>query len=182
MLTHRQVLLLFAIVGLCFSAIGCGSGSKEPKELPQQYADRGELSSTIGPFVEMSHPAAPSAIVKDINATVEAGTWRWTGEHPSLKVKLADIQGWRLLVRYAVSDVTFKDTGPVKITFAVNGQDLHTEIIRTPGDRVFNQPVAPAILKQGDNIISIHVHNPWTSPTDGAKLGIILTGAGLVRQ
>jgi hypothetical protein len=130
----------------------------------------------------MSHPSAPSAILKDISGTVEAGTWRWTGEYPSLKVKIPDVQGWRLLVRYAVSDATFKDTGPVKITYAVNGKDLHTEVIKSPGDRVLNQPVPPALLKQGENIISIHVHDPWTSPSDGVKLGVILTGAGLVRQ
>jgi hypothetical protein len=181
MQSHGRV-LLFATISLCFTLVGCGYGSRESKELPPQYADRGELPSSTPPFVEMSHPGAPSTIVKDVSATVEAGTWRWTGEHPTLKVRIPDTQGWRLLVRYAVSDVTFKETGPVKITYALNGKDLQTEMVKAPGDRVFNQPVPAAMLNQGENIISIHVHNPWTSPTDGAKLGLILTGAGLVRQ
>ncbi|HYI94514.1 MAG TPA: hypothetical protein VEX68_13285 [Bryobacteraceae bacterium] len=182
MLTDRRALHLFAAVLLCLEVTGCSSGSKESKAVPPQYTDRGELPSTTLPYVEMSHPAAPSAIVKDISGTVEAGSWRWTGEHPTLKVNVPDVQGWRLVARYAVSEVTFRKTGPVKITYAVNGKDLGTEIIKTPGDRVFNQPVDAAILKTGENIISIHVHNFWTSPTDGAKLGIILTGAGLIRQ
>ena len=182
MLTDRSALLVFSTLFLCLGASSCNSGSKESKGVPPQYADSGELPSVAPPFVEMSHPAAPAAIIKDISGTVEGGSWRWTYEHPTLKVNIRDVQGWRLMARYAVSDATFKSTGPVKLTYSVNGKDLTTEVVKAPGERVFNQPVDPAMLKPGDNVISIHVHNLWTSPTDGAKLGIILTGAGLVRQ
>src|SRR5687767_10745573 len=115
MLTDRSALLVFSTLFLCLGASSCSSGPKESKGVPPQYSDSGELPSATPPFVEMSHPAAPTAIVKDISGTVEGGSWRWTHEHPTLKVNVREVKGWRLMVRYAVSDATFKSTGPVKL-------------------------------------------------------------------
>jgi len=132
-------------------------------------------------FVNMNDPNAEAYFVSDIKG-LEGGVWRWTGKKPTLQFFLETTSNLRLSVDYTVSGHTLKDTGPISIDVAINGQHFETLKHVTEGDQHVDKPVPPALLRErAVNQVSFAVTPFWTSPADGNILGIILTRAGFVQ-
>lgn len=168
-------------LGFLLCLVGC---SQEPPyyPVPEQRAPlRPSQGTGLLPFVEMSAPEASDHFVKDISPALEAGTWRWTGPEPTLRFVLDRIQQPKLVVDFAVAAVTFRETGPVTVSFYVNGQLLDRVRYTAPGNKHFEEAVDPSWLQEGqETIVSMRVEPVWVSPTDGNRLGIILIRAGFV--
>lgn len=135
------------------------------------------------PFIEMNAPEAPEHFVADISPVLEAGTWRWTGERPTLRLGASHIQRPKLLMDLAVPEVTFRDTGPVTVTIYINDQFFKRVRYTTPGNKHFEAPVPRQLLEVAEETtLRMVVHPPWVAPTDGNRLGVILIRAGFVEQ
>lgn len=110
-----------------------------------------------------------------------AGGWSWTRKRPSVKIRLRGGLPVRYAIDFSVAEATFSKTGPVKVTFFVNDHELETVRYAAPGPQRYEKPVPPEWLKS-ENIVGAEVDKLWTSPDDGAQLGLILNSIGLTEQ
>ncbi|MBI4875233.1 MAG: hypothetical protein HY822_11430 [Acidobacteria bacterium] len=138
--------------------------------------------AAIGFLVSMNDPNAESSFVRDISPALEGGQWRWTYVRPELKMHLKSVRGLKLVWEIGLAVATFERTGPVTISFFVNGQPAGKLPCPKPGDYRFEQPVRPSLLRaNGENFIAAQADKLWVSPTDGVKLGFTLTRAGFIQ-
>lgn len=130
-------------------------------------------------FVAAADPLAARFFVRDINT--ELAVWRWTGAEPELRFTLDSIQNRKLVYYFVINETTFKDTGPLTISFFVNKHLLGRERYDAPGEKTFEKAVPAEWLKAGEEShVIAHIENPWHAP-DGLVLGILLQRAGLVQ-
>ncbi len=171
--------LRFLLISLLISLAACVT-------IPDSYAPPIQrkpldgVEATAGrAFVRMSEASASNYIVGDINEAIEGGGWRWTKRKPTLRLQLKRASNQKFMADLSIADSTFKDTGPVRITFTINGHELAVESYTKPGRHPFEK-AAPAewLHAVGDNIISMEIDKVWTAPADGAQLGFILASAG----
>ena len=112
-----------------------------------------------------------------------AGGWSWTGKRPAVKVRLRGKQQVRYQMDFAVADATFKETGPVSVTFFVNDHVIETVRYAKPGPQHYEKAIPTEWLQpNNDNLVGAEVDKVWTSPDDGAKLGLILMRIGLTEE
>jgi hypothetical protein len=155
--------------------------------MPDSYAppiERKPLSSTdthlIGRFVNMDDANATGYFMKDIAPHLE-GTWRWTGQRPELRFFLQSVEGLSFKFDYSIPETTFQTTGPVTLSVFVNDQLLDKSRIEKAGEQHFVKAVPSEWLyKDSLNLVAIETDKVWVSPTDGARLGFVLTRAGFV--
>ena len=135
-------------------------------------------------LLEMSGPGVSWHIVKDID-TDPAGPsnlWRWTKQNPTVKILAATTQGLKLAIDFTLWDVAFRQTGPVELTFVVNGHTLDKIRYRTPGEKHFEKPIpADWLVTDVESKISISIDRLYIAPQDGAKFGFILSRIGFSR-
>jgi hypothetical protein len=119
------------------------------------------------------------AVIKDV-VVDEQGPWRWTGREPELRFVLSSVTNRTLIVEFVINDRTFRDTGPVTISFYVNEHLAGQERYTSDGDKVFEKAIPPSWLKgRPETRVRIYVHDAWPSP-GGPELGILLKRIGFV--
>src|SRR3954469_4752522 len=113
--------------------------------IPDSYAppvQRKPLGGTepnpVGPFVNMGELNATAYIVKDVADGAEAGSWRWARKRPELRFFLETNQHLRFKVDFSIAESLFKDTGPVTISFFINGKPFDTVSYPEPGEKHFD--------------------------------------------
>jgi hypothetical protein len=132
-------------------------------------------------MVSMSDGDVMSHIVQDI-APGEPAPWKWTGQKPTIKVILRANQGLRYVIDFSLPEVTFKDTGPVTLSFLVNDHVLESVRYTASGEYHYEKAVPPEWVELfKDTMVAASVDKVWVAPTDGAKLGFILTRIGLTQ-
>ena len=130
-------------------------------------------------MLRMSDRDTDAYIIQDIP---KSGTdpWRWTGKRPTVRLAVAETSGLKLVVDYSVVENTLKDTGPVNLTFFVNGQPLATVHEDKKSIKHFEKSVPPEMLKPGvDNALAVEIDKVWIAKQDGAQLGFLIGGIGL---
>ena len=133
-------------------------------------------------MIEMSDPDAPSHFVKDIYTSSEPVQWYWTRQQPTLKILAVQADGLKLLVDLSIWEVAFKKTGPVELSFFVNGRLLDKVRYDSPGIKHFEKPIPRGWLATDvESTVSINIDKLWVSPEDGAKFGFILSKIGFTR-
>jgi hypothetical protein len=171
------------VIALAFLLLaGCvrGPESYPPPIQRKPLPDLGESAS--GMLVNMSDENAGAHFVRDISPGLEGGRWRWTNQRPELKFFLESAKGLKLVWDFSVAEVTFKETGPVTVSFYVNGRAVGRVPCPKPGDYKFVQPVRQDLLRANEyNTIAAQADKLWVSPADGAKLGFTMTRAGFLR-
>ena len=136
----------------------------------------------VGYFVKMSDPHAAAYIVSDINDTVEGGQWRWTRKRPTLRFGLTSTKGLILTADLAIAQATLSVTGPVTISYIVNGHLLDKVRYDIAGSTQFEKAVPSAWLKEGaENLVTLEVDKAYIAEADGAELGFILNRIGFVQ-
>jgi hypothetical protein len=138
----------------------------------------GPDTSRLKHFVAMNDPDAPAHFLHDILDPVQAGTWRWTGQKPTLRFVLPrQPLKLKFVMEFGLPPAVLKQTGPLTVTYFLNthriGQVTYTE----PGLQSFEKPVDPTWLDDEDNIVTAELSNVFVG-TDGARLGLALTRAG----
>lgn len=170
--------LTLAVAAVALVACNRDPWYAPPPQRRPILADDRPRERTIG----MGDPWADMHIVRDIAETVEGGAWRWTYERPELRFWLETTANLKLAVEFACSGLTLPKTGPVTISFFVNGHLLGAAKCARPGNYRFEKPVPPAWLSTTTpEIVSAQADKLWDAPGDGRKLGFILIRAGFVQ-
>ncbi len=87
----------------------------------------------------------------------------------------------KYVIDFTLPEVTFKVTGPVTITFLVNDHVLDKVRYTAQGHQHFEKMVPPGWVELGQYAIAgAEIDKVWVSPTDGARLGFILSRIGLM--
>ena len=173
----RPALLLFAV-----ALAGC---VKYPQPYrppiqrrPMEVTDTNHLKH----FVHMNAPDAMHYVVADVLPEVNDANWRWTLKSPTLQFELPSTKSMSLRINLTIPDITFKQTGPIKITVHVGGHLLDTIDCPKPGERNFEKAVpAEWLTTDAPVLVRMEIDKIWTSPSDGAKRGFILTRIGFVQ-
>jgi len=132
-------------------------------------------------FLRMGEAITSNNIVGDISESIESGSWRWTKRKPTMRFQLKHTDKQKFKADLSIAGLTFKETGPVTITFVVNEHELAKVTYDKAGHQPFEKDVPAEWLHAvGDNIVSMEIDKMWTSPSDGAQLGYILASAGFL--
>jgi hypothetical protein len=138
--------------------------------------------SELREFIAMSDPAAAVHIVNGISGKVEAGAWRWTDERFTLMFGVPAATGNKLVMEFTIAGETFAQTGPVQMTYFVNGRVLDKVRYDSPGEKRFEKAVPPGSLREGaENIVAAELDKAYVAEPDKKRLGVILFRAGFVR-
>jgi hypothetical protein len=149
---------------------------------PQHKPIAGEEVLGFGEFVESAHHSAESFFIKDVKA-LEGSAWRWTHAEPEFRFFVKSAQRRVFRLDMAISDVTFRDTGPVRLAVRINGQLLDEPVFDKPGNHLYEKAVPASLLKENaENRVVVEVKNPWNAPDPGVRLGFLLYGVGFVSR
>jgi hypothetical protein len=129
-------------------------------------------------MVEMNNPDANLRIVKDIYGATSA-SWRWSSQNPTVQFLVFSTENLKFVADYAIWDDGFKVTGPLEISFLVNGMLLEKSRFTSPGVKHFEKPVpADWLSVDAPTTIAMFVDKLYVSPHDGKKFGVILVRLG----
>jgi hypothetical protein len=166
---------------LCLAVLltGCAP-SPDSYPIPPQHQGDGPKQEifSFGEYVKSSQPDAEAYFLRDIMA-VEAGAWRWTHAAPELRFLVKSTENRRFRLEIGVNDVTFRDTGPMRLVISINGREFDQVVYDSPGDKSYDKPVPPHMLiRNAENRVLIRVLNPWPARDQGVSLGFLLHEAG----
>jgi hypothetical protein len=147
------------------------------QQKPIEAFGAGRLARSIA----MTDPNADAHLVRDISHLVEGGSWRWAGRHPQMRFYLDTVRNLKFSLEFSMAEATFRETGPVTLTFLANGRPFDQLRYSQPGRQSYKGPVPETLLKAGeDNIVEIEPDKVWISKDDGAALSILILRAGFV--
>jgi hypothetical protein len=130
-------------------------------------------------IVNMSDPDAAAYFVQDISGALE-GNWRWTQQRPTIRVRARSNENLKYVIDFTLPDATFRDTGPVNLSFYVNDRLLDRVQYKASGQLHFEKPVPPEwVTPEQDATVAAEIDKVWVSKEDGARLGFILTRIGI---
>ncbi|HEX5229621.1 MAG TPA: hypothetical protein VFW44_18040 [Bryobacteraceae bacterium] len=170
---------LFVILALAILLAGCDRfpDSYPPPQQRQSLDAFGPGAEAM--MVEMSDPHANLHIVKDIYNPGSA-PWRWSGQNPTVRILAVTPESLKFRADFAIWNDSFKITGPVDITFLVNGRPFDKIRYTSPGDKHFEKPIPDDWISAGtETTLALSVDKLYTSPNDGNKFGVILVRMGL---
>jgi len=148
---------------------------------PEQRQPQASTPDPAAMMIDMSDPDSSQHVVKDIYDS-PGNPWRWTAGHPTVKMLVYAIDNVKLSTDFAIWDDGFKQTGPVELSFRVNGHLLGTQKYTSPGYKHFEKAVpADWLTADAESTVSVDVDKLYVSPLDGAKFGFILTRIGFIR-
>ena len=149
----------------------------ESYPIPEQHQPF-RANSADPEYVVAGARDASQFFVRDIR--IDEGLWRWTGAEPELEFTLVSRSNRTLVYEFVINDQTFKHTGPVHISFFVNGKLVARERYDTPGDKKLEKLIPDELLQGREKTrVMARVENVWRSP-DGVIFGILLKRAGFV--
>jgi hypothetical protein len=130
-------------------------------------------------FVELSDPHADAYLVRDFAPSAGAGPTRWAFDHPVLRFVVPAAPGLRFTMDFALPERTFRDTGPVTLTFRINGELLDRHRFETAGQKHYEHDVPAGMLRpNAENLVAIDPEPVWVSKADGTRIGFVLARAG----
>jgi len=172
-----------ACLALTAGLSGCQSAPvafAPPEQRPhfEEWQEQPDLTTLVD--VGDASGRARFHIVQDIDQTVNPGGWSWTGRRPTVKIRLGDNTNLKFTMDFAVAAQTFKDTGPVTLSFFVNDHLLDRVRYANPGQKHFEKPVPRQWLTSGMELtLATEIDKVWVSKDDGTRFGFILVRMGL---
>ncbi len=132
-------------------------------------------------IVDMSDEDAQTHFVQDLTSNATP-TWRWTGEHPAVRVRMRSAGNLRYTVDFAIAEVMLLKTGPLTVSFLVDGRVLDRVRYDHDGVQHFEKAVPDGWVTAGQDVtVGADIDKPWIPPEGGPKRGIILMRIGLTQ-
>lgn len=170
--------LLLAAAALC----GC---TFDPAwyPVPPQREFRPELEPfAVGPRISMSSPQADNYILSGVITREQGAAWRWTAEKMELRFHLTDPRDRVFFMDLVISGEVLRQTGPQSLRFSIDGRQFGSVTYDTHGQKRYETRVPDHLIRTDQPLIlTAEVDKYFQSPTDGAKLGFLLVGAGFQR-
>ncbi len=153
--------------------------SYPPPEQRQPIAGFGPDAGGDAMMVSMDNSDADQLIVQDVYGGSNI-PWRWTKQEPTVRVLVLSAENLKYSTDFALWDDAFKISGPVEVSFLVNGKLLDKVRYTSPGNKHFEKAVPSDWLTGGAEAnVALSIDKLYTAPRDGAKFGVILTRIGL---
>ena len=175
-------MILIRLVLASCSLLLLATCDRPPEVYPPPEQRRLVVAYNPGPeamMVEMSDPDASLHIVKDIYGPSDP-SWRWTGQNPTVQLLVLSTEHLRLHSDFAIWDTGFKSTGPVEISFLVNGRILDRIRYTTPGVKQFDEPIpADWLSVDAATTLAMSLDKVYVAPKDNNRFGVILVRLGL---
>ncbi len=151
---------------------------KQAYPVPEQHRPFFPAAMRSMEFVRAGDPREAQFYVRGI-APESTGDFRWTSADPELRFTLQSTRDAVFVFQFSVHERTFAQTGPVPISFYVNGHLLGREEYGSAGDKIFERRVPAEWLAIGQETrVRVEVHKPWR---DGdAVLGVIFRSGGFL--
>ncbi len=139
-----------------------------------------EANSKLSHFIAMSEADAERHIVDGVLG-LNDGSWRWCLKRAVFQFNVPDAKHKKLLAELTIPELTFAQTGPVKIRVTIGAHELDTISFDKPEVRTYEK-AAPAEWIRTDEpvLVSLEIDKLWRSESDGAERGFILTRLGFV--
>ena len=174
-------LRVVAIFAAAVVLTGC-EDARSWHAVPEQYTTSASVPAFTASMIEMSDPEAPLHFVSDIESELHADNWRWTLKRPTINIGIPDVNHLKCSADFSLWEGAFKQTGPVTVSFAVNGRTLAQVRYATAGLKHFEKPVPSDWLHTpGDSSVSAEIDKTFAA-NDGRILGFILVRMGFVRE
>jgi hypothetical protein len=171
----QTLFLIAALAGLG----GCTPALEYPPPT-QKVMPTGEEPPGGTNTVVISDRNVNMAVVRDVLGGDPGSPWRWTNQHPRLRVWIQPGDRVNFYVRFTIAGDVVKKVGPQTIRMMVDEQVLDTKTFGTEGEQEYQKPVPPAML--GDRreiIVGMDIDPVFIAPADGMKLGVLLQEIGL---
>jgi len=140
----RPAVSLFALLLLT----ACSRESSFAPIPPQSPPVNAPDPPSVPCFFSMSEARADQAIVQGIPLGLGSGIHRWTAENAAVRCKLPTAGPWNIAMDFIVAARTIRDTGPITLTFRVNGREVAHLRCDHPGERQFRAPLPPELIPQ----------------------------------
>ena len=125
----------------------------------------------------MSDPDASAYLVRGFREKND-GAWRWALAHPVMRFYLPALPRATFTMAFVLPEETFRVTGPVTLTFSINGRTLDRARYEKPGEQQYTHQVPPEFLKpQAINIVGVEP-DKVAALNPGEKLSFLLIRAG----
>ena len=175
--SNGEVKLLRGLLAFGLGLCGC-QNAPQAFAPPEQRPQLRELYTSS--VVSVGDVGARGHFVQDIDDYVAAGTWSWTRQRPTVRVRVGYNASLKYTIDFALAQRTLKDTGPVNLSFYVNDHLLDRVRYVHAGQLHFEKPVPPEFLRPGaTNTVAAEIDKVWVSQDSGARLGFILVRMGL---
>jgi hypothetical protein len=172
----RETLLV--VIGAVLS-VACGRAPRVYAAPEQRSLDLGPDPGGLGSFVTMDDPLSDEYIVKDISPGRDFRRWAFVA--PELRFKVKDGRDLKFTAEFAIPEVTYKVTGPVTVSYAINGKKLETLRCDHPGDYRIEKAVPDGWIDPGAAVhVTFEARPRWIAPQDGAQLSFLLRSAGFL--
>ena len=172
----RQLLPL--VIGALLT-VSCGRQPGVYAAPPQGSLDLGPDPDGPHAFVYMDDLMVDDYLVNDISP--ERGLRRWAFARPELRFRVKDVRHLIFTAEFAIPEVTYKVTGPVTVSCAVNGRTLGTIRCDHAADFHLQVPVPDGLVEPDKFVRVTFEANPrWIAPDDGAQLSFLLRSAGFI--
>jgi hypothetical protein len=133
----------------------------------------------IGENMTVSSADAYKYFVDEIIMCPPKSVFCWTLDAPELKFWLSSNQDRVFAAQFKLSKETLQQTGPLVIDFFINDHFLERVRYAEDGDHTYRRIVPSGWLRTDDyTLVKMQIRNPYVSPSDGAKLGVLLVSAG----
>ncbi len=133
-------------------------------------------------YFTMNELTAPRYFVSDVVPELHDDTWRWTMQRPTFRFQLPTTSQLSLFVDYTVPEVTFKKTGPVKITVFVENHKLDVISVVKDQRYTWNKPVPEEWLTTSRPVqVRLEIDKMWTSDHNEMTRGFIITSIGFMQ-
>ncbi|HVY93003.1 MAG TPA: hypothetical protein VHA14_09650 [Bryobacteraceae bacterium] len=131
-------------------------------------------------MVRMTDVDARDHFVSDIFEPL-AANWRWTGKRPMILLNAPPNIQRAYRMEFVVPEQSFRVTGPVEITFVVNGHVLDRKKYTAAGAYVFEKDVPPDWIATGEASLGAEIDKVVPAP-NGSAYGFLMVAIGLKRR
>jgi hypothetical protein len=135
-------------------------------------------SDAFGEVMIIGRPGAAQYVVKGVLVGDPKADGYWTLDETELRFRLSSVQHHVFREHFYLPSETLKQTGPLIVDYYVNGHLADQARFAKDGDTVYQHDVPVEWLKTDSlTTVRMRVHNPYISPRDGVRLGVLLRSA-----
>ncbi|HUQ91835.1 MAG TPA: hypothetical protein VM120_09145 [Bryobacteraceae bacterium] len=133
----------------------------------------------VGTSISMQSPDVERYILKGLLPANKGDRWRWANQRAEIRLQPESTKNRKFFMEFVIADATFKETGPIRMSFFADGQPIGNVRYDQPGEKRFVTEVAEGLLKPYEPmVIAAEADKVFVSPQDGMKLGFLLVRAG----
>jgi hypothetical protein len=171
----------FAVVAAALALASCSRQPDHYSPAATRPAARELQPGELAHFTAMSAPGAANHIVSGV-LNHGGDSWRWCGKDVELRFVVPVSRGLKFRTELAIADMTFPQTGPVRIDVSIAGGPPHAIDFDKPETRTVEWEIADGSIPAGQPVkVTFTATKDWTPPEGGEPRAFILTSAGFVQ-